>query len=117
MENSRAIGRKKEELAEQYLKEQGYEILEKNFYSHAGEIDIIAKDGVYLTFVEVKYRKNRQSGHPAEAVNARKQSRIYRAAVYYLYKNGYPADMPCRFDVVSIQGQEITLIKNAFGGL
>lgn len=117
MENNRAIGKKKEELAEQYLKELGYEILEKNFFSHAGEIDIIAKDGEYLTFVEVKYRKTLKNGHPAEAVNAKKQSRIYRAATYYLYKNGFPADIPCRFDVVSIQGDEITLTKNAFGGL
>lgn len=117
VENKRAIGKKKEELAEQYLKSQGYEILEKNFYSHAGEIDIIARDGAYLVFVEVKYRKSLSQGYASEAVNARKQQRIYRAASYYLYKNGYSADAtPCRFDVVSIQGEQITVIKNAFGG-
>lgn len=117
VENKRTIGKKKEELAEQYLKSQGYEILEKNFYSHAGEIDIIAKDGTYLVFVEVKYRKSLSQGYASEAVNVRKQQRIYRVAAYYLHKNGYPADAtPCRFDVVSIQGEQITLIKNAFGG-
>ena len=117
MENKRAIGKKKEELAERYLRSQGYEILEKNFYSHAGEIDIIARDGEYLVFIEVKYRRSLAQGYAAEAVNTRKQQRIYRAATYYLYKKGYPVDAtPCRFDVVSIQGEQIAVIKNAFGG-
>lgn len=118
MENRRAVGRKKEELAEQYLIGQGYDILEKNFYSYAGEIDIIARDGVYLVFIEVKYRKTLRQGYAAEAVTRNKQLRIYRAAACYLHRCGLPADrVPCRFDVVAIQGEEITLIKNAFGGL
>ena len=112
MENRRAIGKEKEELAEKYLKEQGYLILEKNFYSHFG-----AKDGRYLVFLEVKYRRSALEGYPAEAVDKRKQQRICRTAQYYLYVRGFSADMPCRFDVVAIQGNEITLIKNAFGGI
>lgn len=117
MENKRAIGREKEQLAQEYLKAQGYQIVEKNFYTRFGEIDIIARDGAYLVFLEVKYRRSAAGGYPAEAVDRRKQQRIYRAAQYYLYKRGLPADIPCRFDVAAIQGDEITLIKNAFGGL
>lgn len=116
MENKRTVGREKEELAERYLKGLGYEILEKNFYSYAGEIDIIARDKEYLVFVEVKYRRSLSQGYAAEAVNVRKQQKIYHAARYYLYKNGFSDRTPCRFDVVAIQGDAITLLKNAFGG-
>lgn len=115
--NKRALGAAKEALAEAYLRGQGYEILERNFYSRMGEIDLIAREDGYLVFLEVKYRKSSMSGHPAEAVTYRKQQKIYAAARYYLYKKGFPTDMPCRFDVVAIQGEEITLIKNAFGGI
>lgn len=117
MENRRTLGKQKEMLAAQFLKEQGYEILEENFYSHFGEIDLIARDDRYLVFVEVKYRKSAAGGYPSEAVNTGKQKRIYRTAEYYLYKKGIAADTPCRFDVVSIRENEITLIKNAFGGI
>lgn len=117
MESRRAVGKQKEALAEKFLQEQGYQVLEKNFYSHFGEIDIIARDGGCLVFVEVKYRRTASGGYPSEAVNTGKQKRIYRTAEYYLYKKGITADTPCRFDVVSIQGNEITLIKNAFGGI
>lgn len=106
-----------EQLAGEYLKGKGYRILEINFYSRFGEIDIIAMDGDYLVFLEVKYRKSASAGYPAEAVGKEKQERIYRAAQYYLYKRGLPSDTPCRFDVAAIRGDEITLIKNAFGGL
>lgn len=114
--NKRALGSMKEALAEAYLREQGYEILEKNFYSRKGEIDIIAREGGYLVFLEVKYRKSAASGYPAEAVTSRKQQKIYETARYYLYKRGLSAETACRFDVVAIQGEQILLIQNAFGG-
>lgn len=117
MEDKRAVGREKEALAESYLKEQGYKILQKNSYSYFGEIDLVAKDGIYLAFVEVKYRKTQKRGYALEAITQKKRQRIYNTAKYYLYQNQIPLDTPCRFDVVAIQGQEIQLIKNAFGGL
>lgn len=104
-------------MAEAYLRSQGYEILEKNFYSHFGEIDIIAREGRYLVFLEVKYRRNNGSGLALEAVSQRKRQRIFRTARYYLYKNGLTEETPCRFDVVAIQGGDIAVIKNAFGGI
>ncbi len=112
--NRRKVGKCYEDLAALYLKEQGYEILERNYRDRLGEIDLIAKDGQYLVFVEVKYRRDPKSGYPEEAVGGRKQKKIRHTASYYLYRRGYGEDMPCRFDVVSIAGQEISLIKDAF---
>lgn len=113
--NKRKIGTDYEDIAEQYLREQGFQILERNFHSRSGEIDIIAKEGEYLVFVEVKYRKNNSKGNPLEAVTVNKQRRICRTAFYYCYKYGYGMDVPCRFDVIAINGtEEIILLKNAF---
>ena len=81
----------------------------------AGEIDLIAKDGAYYVFCEVKYRADERKGSPLEAVDARKQQKIFRTAMYYLTEQQLE-DVPCRFDVVGIEGTKITLIKNAFGG-
>ena len=112
--NKREIGSGYEEMAAAYLIEQGYTILERNFRERYGEIDIIARDGEYLVFVEVKYRKNEKNGDPAEAVGAYKQQRIRRTAQYYLYKKRMGTETPCRFDVVAILGREIRLIRDAF---
>ncbi len=112
--NKRQVGTAYEKLTGAYLEEQGYRILEYNFRNRIGEIDIIARDGVYLVFVEVKYRKNTKNGNPYEAVNWKKQQIISKVASYYCLTHGYGESMPCRFDVVSICGEEYTLIKNAF---
>lgn len=114
MTNKRMTGSCYEELAAAFLTRQGYQILERNFYCRQGEIDLIARDGRYLVFVEVKYRKSGRSGAPAEAVNTRKQRRMSHAARYYLFSHGYPEETPCRFDVAAIQGAEIRLYKDAF---
>lgn len=111
--NKREIGTYYEQLAGEYLEQNGYEIIEYNFRCSAGEIDIIARDGVYLVFCEVKYRKTVQSGYPMEAVSPAKIRKISKCAQYYIYKNRV-GDMPCRFDVVGILGNELELIKNAF---
>jgi len=112
--NKRKIGTDYEKLAGAYLQQQGYEILEYNFRCRMGEIDIIAKDGAYLVFAEVKYRSGNQSGSPLEAVHWKKQQIISRTALYYCMKHKYGESTPCRFDVVGICGEEYTLIKNAF---
>lgn len=113
-ENRRKIGSQKEQQAKKYLKSKGYTIMEENFYAKGGEIDLIARENGYLVFVEVKYRSSSTSGHPLEAVDCQKQNKIRFTARYYMYKNHIQEDTPCRFDVVAILGDEITLIKDAF---
>ena len=112
--NKHEIGSGYEEMAAAYLIEHGYKIIARNFSDRRGEIDIIARDGEYLVFVEVKYRRDEKQGNPAEAVDLRKQQHIRHAAEYYLYKNRVSDAMPCRFDVVAILGDRITLIRDAF---
>ena len=112
--NKRKIGSEKEKVAASYLINQGYSIVEMNFFSRNGEIDIIARDANYLVFVEVKYRKDQKLGFAVEAVNYGKMQSIIRTARYYMYSQGYAEDTPCRFDVVAIQGSEVSLIQNAF---
>lgn len=112
--NKRKVGTTYEQIAAEYLKEQGYEILECNYRNRIGEIDIIGRDGEYLCFVEVKYRSDSVYGFGAEAVNLRKQKNIIRVAQFYMMKHELSEWTPCRFDVVAIDGAEISLIQNAF---
>lgn len=112
--NKRQVGSSYEEIAAAYLRTQGFEILVKNYRCRQGEIDLIARDGRYLVFIEVKYRADSRKGDPAEAVTGLKQAHIRNTARYYLYSHQYGEDTPCRFDVVSILGEEIRLISNAF---
>lgn len=101
-------------MAADYLKENGYEILEYNYRNRIGEIDLVAKEGEYLCFVEVKYRKGTSQGSPFEAVNRRKQQNISLVAKHYLLTRGHSEWTPCRFDVVGITGEDIELVQNAF---
>jgi len=112
--NKRELGTKYEIVAAKYLQKMGYEILERNFRCRQGEIDIIAHDGQYLVFVEVKYRTDQSKGSAAMAVSHKKQQSISRVAAFYLLKNQLSDDTPCRFDVVAIDGEEIQIYKNAF---
>lgn len=109
--NKRQIGTKYEQIAAEYLKKQGYRILQLNYRCYAGEMDIIAIDQECLVFCEVKYR---YCYHTAlEAVDDRKQARISRCASCYLTEN-YITNRDCRFDVIGIEREEIIHIKNAF---
>ena len=112
--SSRQIGAEKEKLAAAYLQEHGYEIIACNFMCRQGELDLIARKNEYLVFVEVKYRNSNRFGKAEEAVTVRKQMRMQKAAQYYLYKERLPQNIPCRFDVVAINQDEIELIENAF---
>ena len=103
-----------EARAADYLRKKGYEIVGANYRCRFGEIDLIAQKGRYLVFVEVKYRKNGESGMPEEAVNVRKQRAISRAALMYLAGHGLGTDTPCRFDVVAVEAGEIRIYENAF---
>lgn len=115
----REIGDKGEYLAAKYLKKLKYKIIEKNFnVPKYGEIDIIAKDGEYIVFVEVRLRKNSLHGTAAETVDVFKQRKIIKAAQAFLVQNN-ATESPARFDVVTITGDpdgkyDIELIKNAF---
>ena len=117
MENNADVGAYGQKLAENYLKAHGFEIIESNFRCQSGEIDIIARDGCYMAFVEVKYRRSLAHGYPREAVGYYKQRHIRRAAQYYIMKK-HLINQDFRFDVLEIvdiaDNPEITLIKNAF---
>lgn len=113
--NKRQTGACYERKAAEFLQKKGYEILEMNFRSKAGEIDIVAKDGQYVVFCEVKYRSGSSAGSPLDAVDLRKQKVIFRSAGLYLAVHGL-TNVPCRFDVIGITNREILHIKNAFTG-
>lgn len=115
--NKRQIGFCYEQQAARYLEEQGYILLEHNYYCRLGEIDLIARHEGYLVFVEVKYRSTSGSGSAAEAVNKAKQRKIYQCAEVYMKQHRISFSHPVRFDVLAVDGSEITLIKNAFGGM
>ena len=112
--NKRQTGTSYEIKAEEYLIQKGYQILERNFRNRSGEIDIIAKDGEYFCFIEVKYRATNAYGSPLEAVDFRKQNQIRKVANYYLMRNQLSEWTPCRFDVIGFVGEEMTHIENAF---
>lgn len=113
-QNNRETGSRYEEQAAVFLIHEGYEIIERNFRCRSGEIDLIGREGRYLVFLEVKYRRSGESGDPSEAVDRRKQKKIIDTARYYLFTHGYSEDIPCRFDVVAILEQDIRVIKDAF---
>jgi len=117
--NRRAVGRIGEDLAVRLLKQQGYRILQRNVRCRFGEIDVVAKEGRTLCFVEIKARRSTQMGWPEEGVNARKQWQLTRLASWYL-KFHRLGEVPVRFDVVSIllgpgdAPERTRLIKGAF---
>ncbi len=107
------LGRKGEIAAAKFLTKEGYVILEKNYKTHVGEIDIIGEDNGVICFIEVKTRTSADYGAPSEAVTARKQEKYYKVASEYLLKRD-KTDSACRFDVVEIEDGKINLIKDAF---
>lgn len=113
-----------ETQAAAYLCREGYEIVARNYAYQGGELDIVAKDGETVVFVEVKSVWNNQQGNPAARVNAAKQKNIWKTACHFLHtqKEAAPKgfDQPCRFDVLSARVYQKPLhfshIKNAFEG-
>lgn len=112
--NNRKIGSVYEQAAGYYLEQQGYEILQYNYRCHAGEIDIVARDGSYIVFCEVKYRKGRGTGNALDAVDAKKQRVLCRCALFYIMEHNLGVDQAYRFDVVGIEKNRINVIQNAF---
>lgn len=111
------LGLRAEEAVAVYLASRGCEIRARRFRTRRGEIDIVAQDGDVLVFVEVKARSTDGFGAPAERVDARKCSRIVRAAAAYLALTGQH-DRVCRFDVVEVrsgpEGDRIRHLPDAF---
>jgi putative endonuclease len=102
-----------ETRASQLLVERGYRIVERNFRCASGELDIVARDGDILCFVEVRSRASGEHGHAAETVNRKKQRQVARVAMHYLGLRD-PRFAQSRFDVVAITGDEVLLIQDAF---
>ena len=112
--NTRNTGTSYERKAAEYLEQQGLVILKHNYRCRQGEIDLIARDGRYLVFIEVKYRNTAVSGSALTAVTPAKQRVISRVAEYFLTVEYRNVDLLCRFDVIGIDGDQFTWIKNAF---
>lgn len=113
------IGRFSEQLAEQYLIEQGLIPVTKNYHSRQGEVDIIMLDKQTYVFIEVKYRKNNTFGGAISAIPQSKQNKIKQCITFYLHQAGLNEyNTPCRIDVVTLVGEinspQITWLKNAF---
>ena len=95
------LGRRGEEIASQALESQGYQVVEKNWRCRTGEIDIVARDGEYWVFVEVKLRSSDAFGTPEEAVTVAKQKRLLNTGMMYLAEHGLD-EVEWRIDVVAI---------------
>ncbi len=102
-------------MAAAYLIEKGYQLVECNYRTSYGEIDLIMRQGSTIVFCEVKYRASDAYGDPLEAVNKRKQRKISHVAMLYYMTHGYSQNTQCRFDVIGIYGDEsIVHLENAF---
>ena len=115
--NRQFYGQTNEAAAAAYFQQQGYIILEQNFRTRSGEIDVIAKDNDTIVFIEVKSRSSTTFGTPKHAVTLQKQRKISKTALYYL-KSTHQSHVRARFDVVAIFSSSdvytIELIRNAF---
>ncbi|WP_457600022.1 YraN family protein [Hydrogenivirga sp.] len=103
-------GSEYEELACRYLVSAGYSILTRNYHCRVGEIDIVAKDGDELVFVEVKGGKDFGFGHPAERFTLKKLDRIVSCAFSFMEENGL--DLPFRIDLIVVLGEEVKHYRN-----
>ncbi|HYC35059.1 MAG TPA: YraN family protein [Usitatibacter sp.] len=109
---AQAAGGAAEESAERFLARHGLLMLERNYRTRLGEIDLIARDGAWLVFVEVRMRRSSRFGGAAGSITPAKQRRIIAAARQYLMR--FAQLPPCRFDVVCLDGEEPTWLRGAF---
>ena len=117
--NKQLLGSFGEDTAAAFLSKKGFTVVQRNFSCRLGEIDIIAEEGEYLAFVEVKLRKNADHGEAREFVTFSKQKRIILAAKYWLSR--HPTELQPRFDVVEVYAPDGTegkvylrLLRDAF---
>jgi putative endonuclease len=109
---AQAAGDRAEERAAHFLARQGLAIVDRNYRTRLGEIDLVAMDGRVLVFVEVRMRSALRFGGGAESVDGNKRVRLVAAARHYLLRLG--REPPCRFDVVSLEHDTPTWIRGAF---
>ena len=109
-------GKDAEDRACRYLQSRGLHLLQRNYRSKRGEIDLILQDKDSLVFVEVRYRSDPRFGSALESVNRRKQSRLIACAQHYMQTHPDISQQPCRFDVISIMGSRTAIewIADAF---
>ena len=113
------LGKAGEDAACAALQARGYEILARRYRTRMGEIDIVARDGRTVVFVEVKTRASSGWGSPADAVTSHKKARVRRMAIDYLWRTGL-LDEPSRFDVVAVtfaagtKGAVVEVVADAF---
>lgn len=110
-----AAGAQAEQLAAQYLQQQGLKLLQRNYRCRFGEIDLICQHAGSLVFVEVRLRSHASFGGAAASIDARKQAKLVRTARHYLAT--LPHIPPCRFDAILMQSTDshgIEWVKNAF---
>ena len=115
------LGARAEQWAQQYLKNQGLNIVTNNYRTPQGEIDRIMREGNTLVFVEVRLRSARTFGSAAESIDARKQQRLIRAAKHYLQAEEIWDQVPCRFDAICLgkdpdnsNKYQVEWLRNAF---
>jgi len=117
MLNKIQAGHRGQDAAMKFLQFKGMTLLEANFRIPSGEIDLIMRDGEYIVFIEVKYRRNLEYGLPREAIGYRKQQRIKKTALYYIVRRNLQ-NQDFRFDAVELLdtsgGLTINHIENAF---
>ena len=111
------LGKFGEDLALEKIKRLGYKKIIRNYRCALGEIDLIAKDGNTLVFIEIKTRKGKSIGYAKEAVDARKRRQLSKVALAYMKSNDC-CEAKARFDVVAVcidkNKPEIEVVKNAF---
>lgn len=112
--NLRQLGKIYEEEAANNLKERGMTIIEKNYTCPVGEMDLIAKHGYYLVFVEVRYRDFTSGEYSYESIRLFKQKRLRKIARYYISTHEDCQDMPCRFDVMGFDATYQGVIESYF---
>ena len=114
--SQRQLGTDYENSAVAYLQSLGYRIIDRNYRTSYGEIDIVAEDKDFvIVYIEVKYRQKNTYGDPLEAVDIRKQKRICRVALHHMVVRGFWGERSFRFDVIGIYGDgKIRHVKDAF---
>ena len=117
MDNRQSFGKRGEDLACEELQRRGYTIVDRRFRTRCGELDIVAREGEVLVFVEVKARSSCSFGSPFESVTPQKRQRLSQMAASYLFLKRL-SGVACRFDVVSIlenqNGPTVELLRGAF---
>ncbi|MBI5549366.1 MAG: YraN family protein [Deltaproteobacteria bacterium] len=117
-DGSQSRGEWAEQVAASYLEKKGFVVLERNFQTRLGEVDLIAQKGVLLAFVEVRYRRSAAFGAPEETVTKAKRRKVILAAYDYTVRRGLTEQRVIRFDVVAVVaapgGHEILHLEDAF---